>query len=52
MLEELHIPLVLLGGGARRKGPQIASAPRFRIDFSRIEPITSRLEFADHDEAS
>lgn len=47
-LEVLDFTLMLLGGGAAFKGAEIAALAGFGIDLTRIEPILSRFEFANH----
>ncbi len=47
-LEILHGPLVLLRGGAARKRAQIVPPAGLRIYFTRIEPVLSGRELADH----
>jgi hypothetical protein len=47
-LEILHGALVLLRGGAARKRAEIAPPAGLRIYFTRIEPVLSGRELADH----
>jgi len=47
-LEILHGPLVLLRGGAARKGAEIAPPAGLRILFGRIEPILAGRELTNH----
>ncbi len=47
-LEILHGPLVLLRGGAARKGAEIAPPAGLRILFARIEPILAGRELTNH----
>jgi hypothetical protein len=47
-LEELHVAFMLLGLFQRRKRAEISPLARTRVDLSRIEPILTGLEFADH----
>src|SRR2546423_1832336 len=48
-LEELHLALVLSGFFVRAEGAEVPAFARLRIDLARIEPILTRLEFANHD---
>src|SRR4051812_11965241 len=47
-LEILHGAFVLLGGGARRKGAQVAAPACFRIHLARIEAEFSGRQLAYH----
>src|SRR5260221_663490 len=47
-LEILHRAFVLLGGGARLEGAEIAAPSGLRIDLARIEAVAARCELADH----
>src|SRR5215831_1949251 len=51
-LEILHGALVLLRGGTAGKGAEIAPLAGLRILFTRIEPVFSGREFANHDTGS
>jgi hypothetical protein len=52
VLEELHRPLVLLGGSARLERAEVATSTRFRILLPRIESIFAGLQLANHRFAS
>src|SRR2546421_5360649 len=47
-LEKLHRTLVLFRCVARVERAQVPALARLRIEFSRIEPVFTRLEFANH----
>jgi hypothetical protein len=47
-LEELDRALVLLGGGAAAKRPEIAAPAGLRILLAGIQPVVSRLQLPDH----
>jgi hypothetical protein len=47
-LEILHFTLVLFGGFAIVESAEIAALAGIGIDFSRIEAVLARFEFADH----
>jgi hypothetical protein len=47
-LEILHRPLMLFGRGAARKGSQVPSPPSLGNFLSRIQPVFSGFEFANH----
>jgi hypothetical protein len=51
-LEILHGAFVLFSSGARFESTEIAALAGFRIHFARIQPILSRLQFADHGSVS
>ena len=46
--EKLHRALVLLGLRARTEGAEVASLAGARVAFAGIQPVFTRLEFADH----
>jgi hypothetical protein len=47
-LKKLNVPIVLFGGIARRKGPQVSSLSRARISLPGVKPILARFEFTNH----
>src|SRR5207302_10823542 len=51
-LEVLHRLLVLLGGGQRLDGAQVAALAGLGVLLARIEAILTALQLADHDEVS
>jgi hypothetical protein len=48
MFEKLNGPLVFLRGGAALECAQVPPLARLRVDFPRIQPVSSVLEFPDH----
>ena len=47
-LEELHGPLMLLGGGERLEGAQVLALARALVLLPGVEAVSTRLELADH----
>jgi hypothetical protein len=47
-LEILHCTLVLFRRGARLEGAEIATPAGPGINFTRIQPVFTRSQFADH----
>lgn len=47
-LEILHSALVLLGGGTRGEGAEIAPPAGLRILLARVQPVSSGRELADN----
>src|SRR6266850_6791864 len=48
LLEELHRPLMSFGFRQRGECSQIAPLPALGVLFARVQPVPSRLQFADH----